>query len=99
MTSFACSRSSSETFSPVPVRTVGKPSGTSAISAITPTHDGVQRGATGDDVGDEAALRHSRNRLQVDETGLPVVHPVRPCASVGDRMHAELTAGTLDADV
>ena len=61
-------------------------------SSVTPTHDGVQRGAAGDHVGDQAALGHRRDRLQVDEARLAEVHPVGPGAAVGDRVHAQLAA-------
>src|SRR3954454_23057592 len=68
-------------------------------SAIHSTHDGVDGGDRGDDVGDHAALAHGRGRLQVDEAGVAHVDAPRPGAAVADHVVAELAARGLDRQV
>src|SRR4051812_21866598 len=63
------------------------------------THDRVEAGHGGDDVGDQAAFAARRDRLQVGERWVTQVHPERPGAAVRDEMTTELPARRLDGDV
>src|ERR1022692_1413832 len=68
-------------------------------SSVAPTHHGIERGHRRDHVGDLAADRHRRRRLQIYERRLAQMDPVRPGAAVRDDMGTELAARTLDCGV
>src|SRR4051794_33394758 len=75
----------------VAVRRSRSESSVSDILAVTPTHHRVQRSAAGDHVGQQSAFGQRGDGLEVHETRVAHVHPVRMGAAVGDRVHAELT--------
>src|SRR5262245_34438091 len=62
-------------------------------------HDRVYAGDARDQVGDEPALRHDRERLQVRERRRALVDADRPAGAIADDQEPQLAARRLDRNV